>query len=156
MAEAAAAPVASRRETAERTLLAVLIKHPWLFPEVEDAIGSVGFATAELDGLRQGLIAWLSGRPEPPTTASLCAAMTARGLGAALAAAIGHPLLISHRLLSAAADPADVRQVWQENHHVLRVAGARESAADAPELTGDDALAVRAARRRLALGDDDG
>jgi DNA primase len=156
MAEAAAAPVASRRETAERTLLAVLIKHPWLFPEVEDAIGSVGFANADLDDLRQGLIAWLSGRPEPPTTASLCTAMTARGLGAALAAAIGHPLLINHRLLSAAADPADVRQVWQENHHVLRVAAARESAADAPELTGDDALAVRAARRRLALGDDDG
>jgi DNA primase len=156
IAEAAAAPVASSRETAERTLLAVLIKHPWLFPEVEDAIGSIGFAAADLDRLRQGLIACLSGGAEPAAASSLCDALAARGLGAALTAAISHPLLSSHRLLLPTADPAEVRQVWQENHRLLQRVAARGSAADPAELAGDDALAARAARRRLALDDDGG
>lgn len=150
-------PRRSARHDAERTLLAILCRHPALFDRVEDEIGALGFADPEHDLLRQALIHQLSGTQQPPGSGQpaddLGERLLAAGLGDALAAVLDDPLVRAHRLIASQAALDDVCATWRENIDLLRRLNADGPSAPAETAVSDEEVARRLARKRLALRD---
>ncbi len=162
-------PVASSRQqarpqpavvAAERTLLAALLAHPQAFSHLEEDLGSVVFATPELECLRQQLVSIVSadaaGGPD-----ELAVALRAGGFGETVAELLRDPLLARHRALAADAPAEDLDALWQENVAVIRAAnertaeaGTREEVAEA--AGGDEAMARRRLLKLAQLGEADG
>ena len=119
---ALAAPADSLAE-AERVMLALAVNHCRLFAEIEEDLGTVRFADARLDLLRQGLVQAL-GRVVPPiggpttegwTAAEAAALLADPALAVTLAEVLAHPLIRAHRMVPPEASLADVRATWAEN-----------------------------------------
>jgi DNA primase len=149
---ALAVPVDSRIE-AERFLLALAVNHGRLFAEIEEELGTVRFADARLDRLRQGLLAALGRAEEGWTAAEARAMLGDENLAATLDAVLAHPLIKANRLARPEAPLADARAAWAETAQRL----ARLAARDAPSGGGSDEADSLTAeseaweRRRAAL-----
>jgi hypothetical protein len=141
----------SARHDAERTLLAILCRHPVLFDGAEDAIGSLGFADPDHDRLRQALISVLSGCAL--TASELAQRLDAAGVDDLRSAVVADPLIRVHRLIAVDAAIDDVRATWRENIALLRRLDSDEAAAPAASDASDDDLARRVARKRRLLGE---
>jgi len=104
---------------AERTVLAIIINHPDFFQEIEEQIGSVGFADRALDRLRQELITVLSGEPDFDV-GDLKEELRRRGLAGALDTLLEDPVIKVHRVSGSSASGDEVRLKWDEAMRVLR------------------------------------
>ncbi|MBK1659523.1 DNA primase [Paracraurococcus ruber] len=82
MARPAVDSDAIRRERA-RNLLAILVRHPLLLPEVEEALMSLDLPAGEAEGLRAAMLAWL-GTAEPLDSAALTGHLAQCGMGNAV------------------------------------------------------------------------
>jgi hypothetical protein len=122
----------------ERVMLALAVNHSPLFAEIEEDLGTVSFADARLDRLRQGLLQALGRAGQGWTAAEASALLADPELAQTLAEVLAHPLIRSHRLVRPEASLADARATWAENaglHARLAAeAGARE-AVDSEALT---------------------
>lgn len=109
---------------AAKTLLAILINHPEFFNEVEDDIGTVGFGSAPLDGMRQELISILSGAvsSDPDTIRSM---LMERGLSAGIKDLFGDDLIRTSQFIKVGASRRQVKSAWDECFRVLKDAAAK-------------------------------
>jgi DNA primase len=140
----------------ERTLLAILCIHPWLFHEVEDEIGHLHFGEAGHDHLRQGLIVALSGH-DIRTAEMARQALAEEALQDVFDRITADPFVRRHRLIAADAAVADVRATWRANVNLLRrmqAAEAGRGSASETEPPSEASLARRFAARRAALAND--
>jgi DNA primase len=151
-----AASPSSLRANAERGLLALVLAHPWLFDEIEDRFGSMQCADRNFDGLRQALVAVLSGRADPPAPGVLRAELEAAGFAGVIGEILGDP---AHRLASrrmAGQEPAQIRARCEESIAVITQTRLREELIRVPR---DDETTENWADRRAliesSLGRDD-
>lgn len=144
-------PHRSPRYDAERTLLAILCRHPAVFDQAEEEIGSLAFADADHDRLRQALIGVLSGGSESPDP--LAERLRAAGAGDVLASILDDPFVRAHRMIAADATAEDVRATWRANIGLLQRLEAEAAPPFAPATATDEEIARRIAQKRLALRD---
>lgn len=142
----------SARHDAERTLLAILCRHPALFETAEEEIGCLGFTDPDHDRLRQALIGRLSGATL--SAEELAQQLETAGAGDVRATVLDDPFVRAHRLIATDAAMADVRATWRENISVLRRLEA-DGATGAPITAGasDDDIARHIARKRRLLSE---
>ncbi len=134
---------------AERTLVALLLNHPDYFAHVEEELGSVVFANAELEGIRHALFDILSARDDLDPD-GLAAGLRARGLNETLGDLLADPLLRGNRAIGRDADATTLDAAWRSNLTVVRVAAEQDALSHVDEGLGaesDEAMA----RRRLLM-----
>jgi DNA primase len=138
---------------AERTLLAVMLRHPLAFSRLEEDLGSLTFSTPELERLRQRLVEAFGADPSLDAEA-LVGLLRGQGLGRAVAELLEDPVLARHRALAGDAPPEDLEALWQENLAVVRVANERAAEADGGRACdADEAMARRRLLKLAQLGD---
>jgi DNA primase len=149
---ALAVPVDSRIE-AERFLLALAVNHGRLFAEIEEELGTVRFADARLDRLRQGLLQALGRADDGWTAAEARAMLGDEELAATLDAVLSHPLIKANRLAQPEAPLADVRAAWAETARRHARLTARDASPGSGTEEADSLTAESEAweRRRAAL-----
>ena len=98
-----------------RVMLALLIRHPGFFADVEDDIGMLAFEDSALEDLRQALVSVLSEEASVETDA-LLERLRTRGLERILDVLIQDDLVRLHwnRSLGPDADRADLAALWAE------------------------------------------
>ena len=151
----AATPAA--RLNAERSLVGLVLCHPWLFDGIEERLGSMRCAEAGLDALRQGLVAALSGRDRPPAAAALRAELAAAGFTDALISVLDDPVQRLAGRRAAAAPEADVGARCAELLAEIDRARLRDElarAAPAPATADEWALRRSMIAAALDAGDD--
>ena len=124
----------SRYVHLQRKLVALLVRHPWLFTDVEDDFGALGFEDDALEPLREALVDILGG-DEAGELDAVADALLARGHRAVLDSVFGDPLLQGVGYLAPEAEPGVVRQTWDEALGMLRH---RENAAEIAALGAAD------------------
>jgi DNA primase len=147
---ALAEPFDSRIE-AERFMLALAATHCRLFSEIEEELGTVHFADARLDRLRQELLRVLGRAGEGWTAAEAAALLGDPALAATLAEVLAHPPIKAHRLVRPEAALADVRAAWAENARLHARLAARDDPGKAGEAETLTAESEAWERRRAAL-----
>jgi DNA primase len=153
---APAADVPSRRVNAERELLALSMLHPELFDEIEEAFGSLPFADAGHDRLRQALIGLLSGRsdaPDPPTLRSM---LEEGGLAAEVGAVVDHPTVRLAGARASAPDRDELRARWRAAVRFVEAAAVEAEVVDTRDAEPSAELWAR--RKPLieaSMGNDD-
>ena len=142
----------SVRHDAERTMLAILCRHPALFESVEEEVGCIGFADPDHDRLRQALIAALSGCALGAD--DLAQQLATAGAGDVCAAILADPFVRAHRLIAADAAVSDVVATWRENIALLRrLDAAGGSPAAFPSSVSDEDITRHIARKRRLLSE---
>ncbi len=106
------------RRGIEQTLVAIAVNHPRLFDRIGEQLGSVDFADAPLDGLRQAIGSALLDAPDLDRD-GLVRDIRNRGDGEALDSVFADPLIRGRRLIAAGAAPEDVLEVWEDNLSAL-------------------------------------
>ncbi len=147
---ALAAPVDSRIE-AERFMIALAATHCRLFAEIEEELGTVHFADARLDRLRQELLRALGRANEGWTAAEVAALLGDPALAATLAEVLAHPTIKAHRLVRPEAAFADVRAAWAENARLHARLAAKDDPGKVAEAETVTAQSEAWERRRAAL-----
>jgi DNA primase len=139
---------------AEKTALAIIVSHPEFFQEIEDEIGSLGFADSALDQLRQELISLLSGGSKFDV-ADLKEELRGRGLADALDMLLEDPVIKIHRVIGQGASGEQVRLKWDEAMRVLQAAAldVELDAASGIEDYSDEAMDHRLKLKRASLND---
>ena len=151
------------RQEQARCLLAILIAHPWLIPEVEEALVQLDLPDGVAARLRQRLLAWQAEteRLEAAELANHLREADAEGLAWAQRFALAPPAAAAREAL-----PKLVAESWWHFYAGLRGEAAllaeRQAAAQELAATGDPAAQTRlirlnellAAQRRGGLEDD--
>jgi DNA primase len=139
----------SRDVHLQRKLVALLIRHPQLFADVEDEFGRLGFEDDALESLREALVEILGG-PEAREPDAVVDALEACGHGAVLDSVFGDPLLQGVGYLAPEAEPQAIRRTWDEALGMLRH---RENAAEIAALgaAGPETLTESEVERLKAL-----
>ncbi len=143
-ARAALATTADAGLQAERILIALVVNHPALFAETEEAFGTAAFADPALDRLRQALLGALAAAPEGWAAADVPQLLGDAALAETLAQVLAHPLVKTHRMVQPGAPLAEARATWAENIGLL--ARARE----APGKAAGEPLSEETWERRRA------
>jgi DNA primase len=139
---------------AEKTVLAIIISHPEFFQEIEDEMGSIGFADSALDQLRQELISLLSGGSKF-NAVDLKEELRRRGLADALDTLLEDPVIKIHRVVGSSASGDEVRLKWDEAMRVLQAAAldVELEAASRIEDYSDEGMDHRLKLKRASLND---
>jgi DNA primase len=144
---------------AQQVLLAIVLRHPDIFEAEGERLGTLGFADAGLDRLRQAVVGILSGQPDLDA-AGLARELAAAGLNAESDALLGEPLIRHHRKIAAGADAESVLATWRDTLETLqRTAFAAERETIKERLAGDltpDGWRRQQAALRAAIGDSEG
>jgi DNA primase len=141
---------------ADRTLLAIIIKDPAFFHQVEEDLGSVTLADGALDRLRQDIISLLSGAAGGDS-AALKDALAERGSGAIADDILDDPVIRRHPALADDADEVGRRALWDRCLAAVKRRQERSAgpAADGTEPTDAEKMArLRALRLALDAADD--
>jgi DNA primase len=139
---------------AEKTVLAIIMNHPDIFQEIEEEIGSVGFADSALDQLRQELISLLSGELNFDA-GDLKEELRKLGLAHAVDTLLEDPVIKIHRVVGPSASGDEVRLKWDEAMRVLQAAalGVELEAASRIEDYSDEGMDHRLKLNRARLND---
>jgi DNA primase len=139
---------------AEKTVLAIIMNHPGFFQEIEEEIGSVGFADSALDQLRQELISLLSGELNFDA-GDLKEELRKLGLTPVVDALLEDPVIKIHRVVGSSASGDEVRLKWDEAMRVLQVAAldVELEAASRIEDYSDEGMDHRLKLNRARLND---
>jgi len=106
------AGVANSGEIQERILLAAILNHPDLLAEVDEAVGGVAFATAELDKLRQEILEHASRSGLDLT--DLKSHFKARGYSGLLDRVLNEDVYVHAGFVRPGATPDAVRSGWKQ------------------------------------------
>ncbi len=143
-------PAPSARLDAERTLLAILCRHPTLFDRVEEEIGIMTFGDTSHDRLRQALVGILSGAG-PQTAEALHERLVEAGVGDVADDVLSDTIIRRHQSIAPEASFDVVCETWRETINRLHQLNYQPPPPPAvPTL--DDAVR-RIAEKRVALRD---
>jgi DNA primase len=134
VARASVGAAPSRDVHLQRKLVALICRHPWLFADVEEDFGALGFEDDGLESLREALVEILGG-PEAEEPDAVADALLTRGHGAMLDTVFGDPLLLGVGYLAPEAERETIRRTWDEAMAMLRQ---REKAAEIAALGAAD------------------
>ncbi len=121
---------ARTRMLRERSLLRLLLAHPWLLAEAEEALAGERFSTAPLERIRAALVAG-AGECAALDRAALIDHLREMGLGSALEAVIGNDFSDTPHSTVAGATPADVRAAFLAGLQALDPARLEQDLAEA-------------------------
>jgi DNA primase len=103
----------------EQTLITIVINHPGIFHQVEDAFGSLEFRTPALDELRQALISILSGDDEPGPD-PIKDKLRRRGLSETLDSLLADVFIRCNRHIGPEASMDNVMATWEQSIERIR------------------------------------
>ncbi|CAA9229423.1 MAG: DNA primase [uncultured Acetobacteraceae bacterium] len=140
------------RSERARNLLAILLRHPVLLPEIEESLASLDLPEGHCATLRAALLDWLA-RADVLDSALLLAQLASSGAGEAIAWALRGPGLAA--AAQAEAQPADALDGWWHFFGLLRgeaeLAEDRARAEQSLVATNDPAAQQRLIRLTEAL-----
>jgi DNA primase len=140
-----------RNADAEKTMLAILLRHPEYFHTVEEEVGSTSLAQPALDSLRQALLRAMSGAATM-TAATLRQLLTGQGLGDVIDAVLDDPI-IRRRTAKEAADASstDITVTWTACMRALRRLQDPEGRTPSSDDPSDAEMTIRLRERQRAL-----
>ena len=106
-------PTVDRRSRAEQVLAAAVLRYPELFERIGEQLGTVTFADAGLDALRQAMVDVLDSEPDLDTD-SFHARLAERGFGESVTGVFREPIVAGYRMLRVETPIDDILALWSE------------------------------------------
>ena len=108
-------PTVDRRSRAEQVLAAAVLRHPALFERIGEQLGTMTFADAGLDALRQAMVDVLDSEPDLDAD-SLRARLGERGFGESVDGVFREPIVAGYRMLRVETPIDEILALWDEKY----------------------------------------